>query len=240
MRRIAGKAVLVAALACASCSTASVVTPSMHELAPGAGEIACLVRGLGGPLTSYVGAGRETLEALGFRVVINDMTVSPKDLEPCGVVIAHSAGAVPALATTGPRLIFIIDGFASLLQHCPADAICTNFYNPGDLLSETLDGAENINCFVSCGALDKVPLLAHMTMPASPQVWRTISRQIAQHAVSSSRRTPDSAADSVTLKRRRIAERDQRPIARASNQGPDVIRVLSLPVRSFADAGCAP
>lgn len=182
MRRNAAKIALIAALACASCSTASIVTPSMHELAPGAGETACLVRGLGGPLTSYVEAGRGALESLGFRVVINDMTVSPTALEPCGVVIAHSAGAVPALATPGPRMIFIIDGFATLLQRCPTDATCTNFYNPGDLLGETLVGAENINCFVSCGVLDKVPMLAHMTMPASPEIWRTITGQIARHA----------------------------------------------------------
>lgn len=183
MRLIAGKVALIAALACASCATASMVTPPMHELAPGAGETACLVRGLGGPLTSYVEAGRGALEALGFRVVVNDMTVSPTALEPCGVVIAHSAGAVPALATTGPRMIFIIDGFATLLQRCPADATCTNFYNPGDLLGETLAGAENINCFVSCGVLDKLPVLAHMTMPASSEIWRTITAQIAGHAI---------------------------------------------------------
>jgi hypothetical protein len=182
MRLSAAQVVAVVALACVSCSNSSLVTPSMHELAPGAGETACLVRGLGGPLTSYVEAGRGTLEALGFHVVVNDMTVSPKALEPCGVVVAHSAGALPALATTGPRMIFIIDGFASLLQHCPAEATCTNFYNPGDLLSETLDGAENVNCFVSCGVLDKVPLLAHMTMPASSEVWTTISRKIVRHA----------------------------------------------------------
>jgi hypothetical protein len=196
MRLSAAQAAAVCVLVCASCSTDAMITPSMHELAPGAGETACLVRGLGGPLTSYVEAGRGTLEALGYRVVVNDMTVSPETLELCGVVVAHSAGALPTLATTGRRMIFIIDGFASLLQHCPAEATCTNFYNPGDLLSETLDGAQNINCFDSCGVLDKVPLLAHLTMPASPQIWRTISSQIARHAeaVQGERLTPPEVA----------------------------------------------
>jgi hypothetical protein len=111
------------------------------------------------------------------------MTVSPKALQPCAVIVAHSAGAVPALATTGPRLIFIIDGFAALLQHCPAEATCTNFYNPGDILSGTLAGAQNINCFTNCGVLDAVPMLGHMTMPASREVWRSISQQIEQRAI---------------------------------------------------------
>ena len=151
--------------------------------APFSGETACLVRGLGGPLTSYVGAGREVLEGLGFRVVLHEMTVSPKALELCAVIVAHSAGAVPALATPGPRLIFVIDGFATFLQHCPTEATCTNFYNPGDVLGGTLAGAQNINCFTACGVLDAVPVLAHATMPASGEVWRTISRQIEQHAI---------------------------------------------------------
>ncbi len=116
------------------------VGPAMRDQAPGTGETACLVRGLGGPLTSYVEAGRGTLEALGFRVVVHDMTASSSALESCGVIVAHSAGAVPALATTGRRQIFISDGFASALQHCPAEATCTNFYNPGDVLGGTLVG----------------------------------------------------------------------------------------------------
>ena len=175
-------AVLAAALACASCTTASMVTPAMYDEGRFVGQTACLVRGLGGPLTSYVGAGRELLEGLGFQVTVHEMTVPPKELEPCAVIVAHSAGAVPTLATTGHRQIFIIDGFASLLQHCPAASICTNFYNPGDVLSGTLDGAENINCFTACGALDMIPLLAHETMPASREVWRLISRRIEQRA----------------------------------------------------------
>jgi hypothetical protein len=175
-------AVLTATLACVSCATASMVTPATRDEAPFAGQTACLVRGLGGPLTSYVGSGRELLEGLGFQVVIQEMTVPSKDLQPCAVIVAHSAGAVPALATTGHRQIFIIDGFASLLQHCPAESTCTNFYNPGDVLSGTLQGAENINCFTACGGLDMIPLLAHETMPASREVWRMISRRIQQRA----------------------------------------------------------
>jgi hypothetical protein len=155
-----------------------------RDAASFAGEKACLVRGLGGPLTSYVGAGREVLEGLGFIVETHEMTVSPQALQPCAVIVAHSAGAVSALATTGPRLIFIIDGFATLMQHCPGEATCTNFYNPGDVLGGTLAGAQNVNCFTACGVLDAVPLLGHMTMPASRVVWRAISQQIGQRAIS--------------------------------------------------------
>lgn len=171
------------ALICTSCATASLVTPAMHGQAPGSGETACLVRGLGGPLTSYVAAGRDVLEQLGFTVALYEMTVSPNALRPCAVIVAHSAGAVSALATVGHRQIFIIDGFASFLQRCPDEATCTNFYNPGDILSGSLAGAQNVNCFTSCGVLDTVPLLAHETMPASREVWRAISRQILQRAV---------------------------------------------------------
>lgn len=145
---------------------------------PSNGQTACLVRGLGGPLTSYVTAGRPVLEALGFRVQVHDVGASPADLAQCSVIVAHSAGAVPALATVGKREIFVIDGFASLLQRCPIHARCTNFYNPGDVLSETLADAENVNCFTSCGPLDAVPLLGHMTMPASAAVWRKIAEEI--------------------------------------------------------------
>ena len=182
--RSAARAMFLATgLACASCATASVITPTMRDEASFAGETACLVRGLGGPLTSYVGAGRELLRALGFRVVVREMTVSPKDLQSCAVIVAHSAGAVPALATVGRRVIFIIDGFASLLQRCPTEATCTNFFNPGDMLSGRLAGAQNINCLIECGTLDAIPGLAHMTMPASREVWRTISRQLAQRPI---------------------------------------------------------
>jgi hypothetical protein len=184
---------LAVALSGVSCATGSMVTPEMRrDTAPFAGETACLVRGLGGPLTSYVGAGREVLEGLGFKVESHEMTVSANALQPCAVIVAHSAGALSALATTGPRLIFIIDGFATLLQHCPAEATCTNFYNPGDVLGGTLAGGQNINCFTACGALDAIPLLGHMTMPASREVWRTISQQIGQRAVSvaANERTP--------------------------------------------------
>lgn len=141
------------ALICTSCATASLVTPAMHGQAPGSGETACLVRGLGGPLTSYVAAGRDVLEQLGFTVALYEMTISPNALRPCAVIVAHSAGAVSALATVGHRQIFIIDGFASFLQRCPDEATCTNFYNPGDILSGSLAGAQNVNCFTSCGVL---------------------------------------------------------------------------------------
>lgn len=175
-------ALVLAMLALASCATAAIVTPAMHTQASGAGKTACLVRGLGGPITSYVEAGRSALEALGFRVAVYDMLVSPDTLQPCAVIVAHSAGALSTLATTGPRLIFVIDGFATAMQHCPAEATCMNFYNPGDVLGLTLEGARNINCFIDCGALDAVPLLGHMTMPASAEVWRTIVQQVVAQA----------------------------------------------------------
>lgn len=168
-----------AALICTSCATPSLVTPAMHEQAPGRGETACLVRGLGGPLTSYLAVGRGVLEQLGFTVALHEMTVAPTTLRPCAVIVAHSAGAVSALATVGRRQIFIIDGFVSFLQRCPEEAACTNFYNPGDILSGRLTGARNVNCFTSCGVFDAVPLLAHETMPASREVWRAISEQLA-------------------------------------------------------------
>lgn len=186
MRRSAGLATALVALACMSCSTTPNIGPANGE-PPGGEETACLVRGLGGPITSYVEAGRKALEALGFRVVVNDAGVSSEALEPCGVIVAHSAGAVPALGTRGGRLIFIIDGFASLLHHCPAVATCINFYNPGDLLGGPLAGARNINCLTSCGLLDKIPLVAHETMPASPAVWAAILSEIEQRGFKSAR-----------------------------------------------------
>ena len=166
------KIALLLAFFCAGC-VASPPTVASN------GQTACLVRGLGGPLTSYLTAGRGALEALGYRVAVHDMGALPADLADCSVIVAHSAGAVPALEMKGPRLIFVIDGFASMLQRCPSGARCVNFYNLGDVLSETLAGARNVNCFTDCGVLDAVPLLAHMTMPASPAVWAMIEQEIA-------------------------------------------------------------
>jgi len=96
-----------------------------------------------------------------WTVALYEMTVSPNALRPCAVVVAHSAGAVSELATVGHRQIFIIDGFVRTGR----------------------PGAQNVNCFTLCGVLDAVPLLAHETMPASREVWRAISRQILQRAV---------------------------------------------------------
>lgn len=151
----------------------------------GHGETACLVRGLGGPLTSYLTAGQSALEAMGYTVQVHDMLASPADLIPCAVIVAHSAGAVPALRLAGYRQIFVIDRAPWAPSECPLGAQCTNYY----ALSGPMEGARNVNCFTSCGAADAIPLIGHLTMPASQAVWRDIEQDLS-HSVEAKAETP--------------------------------------------------
>jgi hypothetical protein len=167
-------AAMLIALACTACASGSVVTQAMHDEAPGAGKTACLVSGVGGALTSYVTAGKPTLEALGYRVQSFSMFATQADLEPCAVVVGHSAGADPELKLAGPRLLIVIDRAPWAADKCPDGARCVNFYD----LSGPLAGARNVNCFTSCGVLDAIPLFGHMSMPASAAVWQQIGEEI--------------------------------------------------------------
>lgn len=156
---------IICAVAMSGC--AQVTLPQQ----PSNGQAACLVRGLGGPLTSYLPAGTPVLQGLGYRVEVHDMGVSPAELEHCGVVVAHSLGAQPALHTHGPHDIFIVDGFAVDGLRCPDGARCTSFFNISNVTGLHVEGAENI----AATGIDAVPLFGHMTMPASAEVWRQIA-----------------------------------------------------------------
>lgn len=172
LRNLMAALMVAAPVALASCASPALVPPADQQV--DAGETACIVRGLTGPLLSWVGIGAGPLKALGFKVYTYDWMVAPATLKPCDVIVAHSLGGPAALEAPGPHQVFIIDGFASLLEHCPARDVCVNFFNPGDYLSETLRGARNVDCLTSCGPADAIPFLAHETMPTSSAVWRQI------------------------------------------------------------------
>lgn len=163
------------ALLLASC--AQVPTPPPTTV--GVGRTACLVRGLGGPLTSYLTAGRASLESMGYRVEVHDMGVDPEELDHCDTVIAHSWGAPPALKARGPRHVFVIDGFALAGLRCPDGAECVSYVNVTNTTGSTLPGARVVDCERECGFLDGVPfLVGHMAMASSPWIWADMERSL--------------------------------------------------------------
>lgn len=168
-------AALASALALASC--ASIPMPDSHAAAaqPGAGQTACLVRGLGGGVTSWVEAGRPALEALGFKTTVHDWTEGAGALAGCGPIIGHSLGGMVALEAKGTHQLFIIDGFSSMFAKCPVADRCLGFYEPIDaavVMAGPIAGAKNINCLVDCAGVDALPYpWGHMAMARDPVIW---------------------------------------------------------------------
>jgi len=149
---------------------------------PPNGRTACLVRGLTGPVFSWLTAGEPTLRSLGYAVEVHDMGVEPAALDHCDVVVAHSWGAPPALKAHGPRWEFIVDGFAIAGMRCHDGAQCVSWYNTTNVTGWHLDGAENI----AAEGVDALPFIGHVLMPLN--MWGAIADRLMPQVMAEARK----------------------------------------------------
>jgi hypothetical protein len=126
-------AVVAAALILSACS----------EYQPGSRRVsstqpsfkACVIGGVGYPITSPVGRITADLRALGIKALERGPDNWP-EISSCDVIIAHSLGVDIALrAKSGKRLIVAIDAFTH--RHCPQAATVVDIYNSDDSFPTT-------------------------------------------------------------------------------------------------------
>jgi hypothetical protein len=88
---------------------------------------ACVIGGLGYPVTSPVDRITADLRARGIQVVEGGPDNWP-EVSYCDIIIGHSMGVDEALkAAPGKRLIVSIDAFTR--RHCPEGATVVDIYN---------------------------------------------------------------------------------------------------------------
>jgi hypothetical protein len=102
--------------------------PIAHAVRPThAAVTACVIGGLGYPITSPVGGISEDMRARGITVVEGGPGDWPA-ISSCDIVVGHSLGVDAALkAAPGKRLIIAIDAFTR--SQCPADATVVDIHN---------------------------------------------------------------------------------------------------------------
>lgn len=125
MKHLINMVAVAAALILAACQA---YEPVAHSVSSNQAPVtACVIGGLGYPITSPVGGITADLRARGVYVLEAGPGSWP-DVSFCNIIIGHSLGVDAALkAPHGKRLIISVDAFTH--RYCPEGATVIDIYN---------------------------------------------------------------------------------------------------------------